>query len=1378
MSSTDKRRGFFRRLAVAVAVPVMVASGLVFGVSADAQDVEEIETVEQSSEGTPVVDDAESLDGAAEPEAIDGDLVEPEGLGEDAPEAPMMRAFADMGAVSATSSSLSCTPGDFYAIDRVGRVFKVNEGSSAFLSTDTPALNFNSLRSQTVRLRARDGQYHDFGRNYYGYGQVNGLAIGDGGNAVYAFDRGLLGKNGYAGESGVVGIYEWDTENGSRVGTYFNPNNILASTSFIGGGTNPQTVGKYYFGGYHRVTVDGGSRWVPGYYDYNNYVEGHWERRRFWDSYNQYYYYQDVWVDGYYPWIKGHYEKVPDTVETRFQLFSYDSDSQQVAHLGYVVVDTEESTATFDSPNGDLAFDRNGNLYLLYHNGKSLVRVVPVTAGNIAKAESSAVTASGEAPMSAVNASKEIESQSVRDLQVPLEGKQFNGLAFGANGYMYVESSNTDAAPTMTKIDPGTGAVEMTTQLSSRWNFGTDLASCTDFPTIELKKDVVSRAKDTDQFTLEIIRSAEADGTENIVVADATTRGDATGVQDQQAGPIPAVAGKKYRIRESGAVNEGSTDAPANLARYMTDVQCINNESNTPVKLSKVEGRSYEWEFTVPDTQLLSIPIVSCTYTNEASADVAWSKVDAEAANDADDAASALLAGSKWDLRAQGSNDVIATIEDYVCDGDATECKKELADDVYEDIAPKAGEFYLTKLPYGTYTLTEIEAPEGYKLLEDPIEFTIDASNSAEGLYRINGGKVGNEKKKGTVTWSKVDAGDPQTALGGSEWTFTKGDETFTVVDNVGQNDYDGRDVNDVPGEFTVEDLDFGEWTVEETKAPRDLHFVPGTKYSVTVSPEKPNVQLTTSGKVENYKTRLEWNKVGKDQDGETTTLRGSEWSLTGPDSDTKRDIKDCTAAPCATEGHDLSVEPGKFSVDALKNGTYTLKETKAPQGYLVDDKEYTIVVTDTGYSVDGKEKQPFTVANGAKTIAMNVGDIENLRDEAAVEWNKVDAANTETVLGGSTWTLTPLKDDETPDSTKPVITVEDNGARDANTDDGRFRVEKLPVGKYLLQETVAPKGYVISDELKKGRVIELTQKNLTEALEVGDLDNQKIEADVAWQKIEEGTGSSVTGKKLLAGSEWKIVAKNDDGTWDEDNAIVVVDNGNNDADDVEGQLKYGKLPEGQYKLVETKAPKGYEISPAASEGYAFTITEDNFTEAIKIAGLGDSNMVSNKLILGKVTWNKIQKGQADVFLEDSEWSYVRVNDDKSPIEGEDATQVTDCVADSETGCAGEVDKDPKAGHFAIEDLPVGTYKLWETKAPAGFTLDPTEHYFVVSQQGTARFDNAEEGVAASFENELGKGVKLPLTGGTGADMFYIIGGLLGAIAAVMGGAHVMRRRN
>ena len=1323
MSSTDKRRGFFRRLAVAVAVPVMAASGLVFGVSAGAQDVEEFETVEQSSEGSPVVDDAESLDGAAEPEAIDGDLVEPEGLGEDASEAPMMRAFADMGAVSAASSSLSCTPGDFYAIDQYGRVFKVNEGSSEFLSTDTPALNFNSLRSQTVRLRASDGRYYDFGRNYYGNGQVNGLAIGRGGDAVYAFDRGLLGKNGYAGESGVVGIYEWDITNGSRVGTYFNPNSILQNTSLIAGGTNPQAAGKYYFGGYRKVTV-------------------------------------------------------ADTVETRFQLFSYDSNSQGVAHLGYVVVDTEKGTGTSTGANGDLAFDKNGNLYLLYHNGKSLVRVVPVTAGNLAKAESSAVTASGEAPMSAVNASKEIESQSVRDLQVPLEGKQFNGLAFGANGYMYVESSNTDAAPTMTKIDPGTGAVEMTTQLSSRWNFGTDLASCTDFPTIELKKDVVSRAKDTDQFTLEIIRSAEADGTENIVVADATTRGDATGVQDQQAGPIPAVAGKKYRIRESGAVNEGSTDAPANLARYMTDVQCINNESNTPVKLSKVEGRSYEWEFTVPDTQLLSTPIVSCTYTNEASADVAWSKVDAEAANDADDAASALLAGSKWDLRAQGSNDVIATIEDYVCDGDATECKKELADDVYEDIAPKAGEFYLTKLPYGTYTLTEIEAPVGYELLEKPIEFTIDATNSAEGLYRINGGKVGNEKKKGTVTWSKVDAEDPQTALGGSEWTFTKGAETFTVVDNVGQDDYDGRDVNDARGEFTVEDLDFGEWTVKETKAPQDLHFAPGTEYSVTVSLEKPSAQLTTSGKVENYKTRLEWSKVGKDQDGETTTLRGSEWSLTGPDSDTKRDIKDCTAAPCVTEGHDLSVKPGKFSVEALKNGTYTLKETKAPQGYLVDEREYTIVVTDTGYSIDGKEEQPFTVADGAKSIAMNVGDIDNPRDEATIEWNKVDAANTEDVLGGSTWTLTPLKDDETPDSAKPVITVQDNGARDANTDDGRFRVEKLPVGKYLLQETVAPKGYVISDELKKGRVIELTQKNLTEALEVGDLDNQKIEADVAWQKIEEGTGSSVTGKKLLAGSEWKIVAKNDDGTWDEDNAIVVVDNGNNDADDVEGQLKYGKLPEGQYKLVETKAPKGYEISPAASEGYAFTITADNFTEAIKIAGLGDSNMVSNKLILGKVTWNKIQKGQADVFLEDSEWSYVRVNDDKSPIEGEDATQVTDCVADSETGCAGEVDKDPKAGHFAIEDLPVGTYKLWETKAPAGFTLDPTEHYFVVSQQGTARFDNAEEGVAASFENELGKGVKLPLTGGTGADMFYIIGGLLGAIAAVMGGAHVMRRRN
>ncbi|WP_431710939.1 SpaA isopeptide-forming pilin-related protein [Glutamicibacter uratoxydans] len=78
------------------------------------------------------------------------------------------------------------------------------------------------------------------------------------------------------------------------------------------------------------------------------------------------------------------------------------------------------------------------------------------------------------------------------------------------------------------------------------------------------------------------------------------------------------------------------------------------------------------------------------------------------------------------------------------------------------------------------------------------------------------------------------------------------------------------------------------------------------------------------------------WEKV----DEANNLLEGSEWKLTGPDG-AVIEILDCTVEPCT--GADSNPNAGKFQVTGLEWGQYTLVETKAPAGYLLNEKEFDI---------------------------------------------------------------------------------------------------------------------------------------------------------------------------------------------------------------------------------------------------------------------------------------------------------------------------------------------------------------------------------------------------------------------------------------------------
>lgn len=185
------------------------------------------------------------------------------------------------------------------------------------------------------------------------------------------------------------------------------------------------------------------------------------------------------------------------------------------------------------------------------------------------------------------------------------------------------------------------------------------------------------------------------------------------------------------------------------------------------------------------------------------------------------------------------------------------------------DMNTAPGYFKVTDLADGTYTLTEMVAPNGYTA-GGPYTVTITTVNGVTkvsitnaGDTAITGNKISNTRNTGTISWNKVSSDSNNgKKLSGSEWKLTK-------TKNFGWNDKDKAEYTDI------------------------------------ASADQKLITITDCVPAEN-KTAAE------------TT---------------------CSAPAGAAEGQPYDVDPaaGQFKLEGLDWGTYTLVETKAPDGYDVD---------------------------------------------------------------------------------------------------------------------------------------------------------------------------------------------------------------------------------------------------------------------------------------------------------------------------------------------------------------------------------------------------------------------------------------------------------
>ena len=228
------------------------------------------------------------------------------------------------------------------------------------------------------------------------------------------------------------------------------------------------------------------------------------------------------------------------------------------------------------------------------------------------------------------------------------------------------------------------------------------------------------------------------------------------------------------------------------------------------------------------------------------------------------------------------------------------------------------GKFELAELPTGKYTITEINNAEGYlpKTQVKTITVTKDATASAEFVNKVI---VGN------VTLTKVDEDYPENKLTGAIFTVYKSDKK-TVVGTLKETE---------TGVYSLEGLVYGEYYVQETKAPeyfvRDVNFyyfqIVNDGETVEVSNDELGkgtfINSPQKGEIKIVKTSYD-NKV-----------EGIHFEVTGKTYTGQTFKKTYTTD-----------KNGIIRINDLRAGEYTIHEVKdsASAGYLLpEDKQLTI---------------------------------------------------------------------------------------------------------------------------------------------------------------------------------------------------------------------------------------------------------------------------------------------------------------------------------------------------------------------------------------------------------------------------------------------------
>ncbi|MFT8317734.1 MAG: SpaA isopeptide-forming pilin-related protein [Sporolactobacillus sp.] len=611
------------------------------------------------------------------------------------------------------------------------------------------------------------------------------------------------------------------------------------------------------------------------------------------------------------------------------------------------------------------------------------------------------------------------------------------------------------------------------------------------------------------------------------------------------------------------------------------------------------------------------------------------------------------------------------------------------------------GKIEVDNLTPGNYSFVETQAPSGYVVNSDPLNFTIVRSQTEAATVTDK-----NLLKTGSVILTKVGEDNTNAGLQGA------------VYDFYNSSGYNVEKTTDDNGQIQIDGLKPGTYSYFEKSAPNDYQ-VDSTVKTFTIT--KGQTQAFGIKETDSLQPgSLVLTKYASED--QTKMLQGAKFELLGSDQTTV--VK-----------YDLTTdENGKISVDNLKPGTYYFKETKAPANYDVNNDLIKAVV-DRGQTAAEPVKEYDTLTTGsAKLIKKAAEDHSTLLQGAEYKIVRLDKAGNqiwvkEHLVTDSSGQITVdglapgnyqfiettapanYQLDPTPQNVKvapgqqsvndATVTAYDTltpgDAHITKTDeltgtvlsgavfnvvdstgtvvkssvstgsDGTLTLKDLAPGNYQLIETKAPTGYIKSIQaipftIDKGQILP-KDVSVTDKMLPGSIKLTKVDGDHK--------------DTVLKGAEYELL--NSDGSApakDNDNQPVAKQTTGSD-----GILTFSNLRPGAYMLKEVTPPAGYQKNDNLVPVNVPKSTVDNQPPATKSVTVQDFK--------GSLTLNKTDSS-GKIGLKGAVFQ----------LTGPDGTK--ELTSDSD-------------GVVSVTGLSTGDYTIKEIQAPDGYLLNNQSQTFTIA---------------------------------------------------------------
>ena len=647
-----------------------------------------------------------------------------------------------------------------------------------------------------------------------------------------------------------------------------------------------------------------------------------------------------------------------------------------------------------------------------------------------------------------------------------------------------------------------------------------------------------------------------------------------------------------------------------------------------------------------------------------------------------------------------------ATFEIYLKSSGNFEAAEE---DERDTIVCDENGFAQTKdMPYGVYTVHQTNGWEGRELMKD---FDVFISQDGQTYHYL----INNANFESYIKVVKVDAETgktiPYAGAGfqiydpaGNKVSMTFTYPTPTTIDTF-YTDADGQLV-------TPEKLEYGKgYSLVEVQAPYG-YVLDSTPVSFDVTEEnstqeggitlikvdKPNMAQKGTISIEKTGEVFFGVNVSGEEDKDVIYqpvytvkgLAGAVYEITAdediitPDGTLryhKGDVVDTVTTD--DEGFAKSKE--------LYLGKYTVVETKAPTGMVINNEKYSVELTYAGQDVavtetatsfynERQKVKIFLEKILEKNETFGIGKNDEIKNISFGLYAKEDIVS-------SSGTVIPA------DGLIEIITLDENGKATVNTD--------LPFGSYYIKEIATDEHYILSDTQYPFTFEYAGQDTETVEIKINDgkpIENKLIYGSVSGKKIDEN-GEALNG--ALIG-----IFKADETEFTREHAIMTA------VSQKDGSFSFAKVPYGNWIVREIEAPTGFVLDDTS---YEVNISENEQVVEVEI---------TNEYIHGNIQLTKVDADYPDNKLTGATFDVYRdVNGDGKLDDGDELI--------------GNL-KETSTGIYEMKELLYGKYLVRETKAPDGFELDKGVYSVFIENDETTY--NVENKAGVGFINQAMKG--------------------------------------